>query len=92
MDTDEKKAKLFQNGLSIQLQDYLVMFPNLSYNALASVAIDQEGTIQAYAKAEEKKRKRKRVMSGPSGGGSRGAPPKYHVVYMPHVVHPRQPP
>jgi hypothetical protein len=90
MDTDEKKAKLFQNGLSIQLQDYLVMFPNLSYNALASVAIDQEGTIQAYAKAEEKKRKR--VMSGPSGGGSRGAPPKYHVVYMPHVVHPRQPP
>jgi hypothetical protein len=47
MDTDEKKAELFQNGLSIQLQDRLVLFPNLSYNALASVAIDQEGIMSA---------------------------------------------
>jgi hypothetical protein len=32
IDTDEKKANLFCEGLTIQLQDCLVQSPNLSYN------------------------------------------------------------
>jgi hypothetical protein len=43
VDTDAKKAKLFRKGLTIQLQDRLILFQNLSYNELASAAIDQEG-------------------------------------------------
>jgi hypothetical protein len=73
MDTDEMKAKLFCNGLNIQLQDHLVLFPDLGYNALASVAINQEGTFRACVEVEENKRKR--AMPGPSGGGSGSAPP-----------------
>jgi hypothetical protein len=37
---------------------------NLSYNNLASTAIDQEGTMRASEAAEEKKRKR--TMPGPT--------------------------
>jgi hypothetical protein len=83
MDTDEKNAELFQNELSMQLQDRLVLFPDLSYNTLASAAIDEEGTIWACAETDEKKKKR--VMSELSRGGSGGTPPKYHLVYKPHV-------
>jgi hypothetical protein len=83
VDTNEKKAERFQKGLSAQLQDRMDLFCELTYNALASAAINQEGTIGAYSDAEEKKRKR--VMSGLSGGGSRGAPPKYRLVYTPLV-------
>jgi hypothetical protein len=90
MDTNEKKIELFHNGLSIQPQDHLILFPTLSYNALASVVIDQEGTHRVCAEAKEKKRKR--VMPGPSGGGSRGAPPKYRLVYTPPAGQPRHPP
>jgi hypothetical protein len=43
--TDEKKDELFQNGLRMHLQDHLVIFPDLSNNALASATIDQEGII-----------------------------------------------
>jgi hypothetical protein len=32
VDTDEKKANLFHKGLTIQLQDRLNMFLDLSYN------------------------------------------------------------
>jgi hypothetical protein len=82
IDTNEKKANLYRNGLTIQLQDYLVQSPNLSYNDLASAAIDQERTMKAVAEAEEKKRKR--TMPGSSDiGGSGGAPPKYRMVYAP---------
>jgi 4-diphosphocytidyl-2C-methyl-D-erythritol kinase len=82
IDTNEKKANLFQEGLTIQLQDHLVQSPNLSYNDLASAAIDQERTMKVVAEVEEKKRKR--VMTGSSGsGGSSGAPPKYCMVYTP---------
>jgi hypothetical protein len=82
IDTDEKKANLLCEGLTIQLQDCLVQSPNLYYNDLASAAIDQERTMKAIAKAKEKKRKR--IMFGSSGrGGSGGAPPKYHMVYTP---------
>jgi hypothetical protein len=74
--TDEKKANLFRTGLTVQLN----MFSNLSYNELASAAIDKEGSM----KAEEKKRKR--IMPGSSGsGGSSGAPSKYRMVYTPSI-------
>jgi hypothetical protein len=52
-----KKVELFHKGLTIQLQDRLILSQNLSYNELASVAIDQEGTMKACEAAEEKKRK-----------------------------------
>jgi hypothetical protein len=72
VDTDAKKAELFHKRLTIQLQDHLILSQNLSYNELASASIDQEGTMKACEMAEEKKRKR--VMSGPFGGSSSGAP------------------
>jgi hypothetical protein len=79
---DEKKAYVFHNGLMVQLQDHLHMFPNLSYNLLASATIDNEGSMKACAEAEGKKGKR--IMPGSSSsGGSRGAPPKYCMVYTP---------
>jgi hypothetical protein len=82
MDTDEKKANLFYNGLTIQLQDRLVPFPILSYNDLASAVIDHERTMKVVGEAEEKKRKR--IMPGSFGcGGSSCAPPKYRMVYTP---------
>jgi hypothetical protein len=55
---------------------------SLSYNELASVAIDQERMMKAVAEANEKKRKR--MMPGSTGSGSySGAPPKYRMVYTP---------
>jgi hypothetical protein len=80
--TDEKKANLYHEGLTIQLQDRLVQSPNLSYNDLVSAAIDQERTMKAVVEAEEKKRKRMMIGSSVSGGSS-GAPPKYCMVYTP---------
>jgi hypothetical protein len=47
IDTDEKKAELFRRGLSLLLQDCLVQFRDLSFNALMSAAIEQEGTYIA---------------------------------------------
>jgi hypothetical protein len=80
VDTDEKKANLYHEGMTIQLQDCLVQSPNLSYNDLASAAIEQERTMKAVAEAKEKKRK----MPGSSVSGcSSGAPPKYRMVYTP---------
>jgi hypothetical protein len=61
---DAKKAELYHKGLNIQLQDHLVQNMNLSYNDLASTAIDQEGTMRASEAVEEKKRKR--TMPGPT--------------------------
>jgi hypothetical protein len=82
IDMDEKKANLYCNGFTVQLQDSLVQFANLSYNDLGSAAIDTERIMKAIAEAEEKKRNR--TMPGPSGsGGSSGAPLKYHMVYTP---------
>jgi hypothetical protein len=63
VDTDEKKAELFRRGLSLPLQDHLVRFHDLSFNALVSATIEQEGTYRALLAEEEEKRKR--VMSGP---------------------------
>jgi hypothetical protein len=90
VDTDVKKAELFRKGLTIQLQDRLILSQNLSYNEIASAAIDQEDTMKACEAAEEKKRKR--AVSGPFGGSSSGAPLKYRMIYTPPVGQPRRPP
>jgi hypothetical protein len=90
VDTDAKKVELFRKGLTIQLQDRLILSQNLSYNELASAAIDQEGTMKACEAAEEKTGKR--AVSGPSGGGSISAPPKYRMIYTPPAGQRRRPP
>jgi hypothetical protein len=90
VDTDAKKAKLYCRGLSIQLQDNLIQNLSLSYNDLASTAIDQEGIMKACEAIEEKKRKR--TMLGPTGGSSSSAPPKYRIVHTPPMGQPRRPP
>jgi hypothetical protein len=89
VDSDVKKAELFRKGLTIQLQDRLILSQNLSYNEIASAAIDQEGTMKACEAAEEKKRKS--AVSGPSGGSSSGAPLKYRMIYTPPAGLPRRP-
>jgi hypothetical protein len=82
IDMDEKKANLYGEGLTVQLQERLGLSPNLSNNELASAAIDQERLMKAVAEADEKKRKK--MMPGSAGSGSsRGAPPKYCMVYTP---------
>jgi hypothetical protein len=55
----------------------------MSFNALVSAAIDQDGTYRALLVEEEEKRKR--VVSGPSEDSTEGAPPKYHLVYTPSI-------
>jgi hypothetical protein len=90
VDTEAKKAELFHKGLTIQLQDRLILSHNLSYNELASATIDQEGTMKACEATEEKKRKR--AVSGPSEGSSSGAPPKYCMIYTTPTGQPRCPP
>jgi hypothetical protein len=82
IDTDEKKANLYCAGLTIHLQECLVHLSRLSYNELASAAIDQERMMKAVAEADEKKRKRMMPRSAGSGSSS-GAPPKYCMVYTP---------
>jgi hypothetical protein len=47
VDTDEKKANLYREGLTVHLQEHLGLTPNLSYNELASAAIDQERLMKA---------------------------------------------
>jgi hypothetical protein len=79
VDTDKKKAELFRNELSLQLQDHLVLHHDLSFDALVSAVIDQEGLYQAILTKEEKMRKR--ALSGPSEDSIEGAPLKYHLVY-----------
>jgi hypothetical protein len=89
VDTDAKKGELFCKDLTIQLQDHLILSQNLSYNELASAAIDQEGTMKACEAAKEKKRKRE--VSGPFGGSSSGALLKYRMIYTPPAGQPRHP-
>jgi hypothetical protein len=60
------------------------------FNALVNATIDEDGTYRALL-AEEKE-KRKRVMSGPSGDSTEGAPLKYHLVYTPLASKSRVPP
>jgi hypothetical protein len=75
VDTDEKKTELFRRGLSLPLQDRLVRFQDMSFNALVSAAINQDGTYRALlAEVEEK---RKRDLSQPLDDSTKGAPSKY---------------
>jgi hypothetical protein len=53
IDMDEKKASLYRVGLTIHLQERLVHLSSLSYNELASAAIDQERMMKAVAEADE---------------------------------------
>jgi hypothetical protein len=90
INTDEKKANLYHAGLTIHLQERLMHLSSLSYNELASAAIDQERMMKAVAEADEKKRKR--MMPGSVGSGSSsGAPLKYCMVYTPPGGQLRQP-
>jgi hypothetical protein len=57
IDTDEKKANLYCAGLTIHVQEHLVHLSSLSYNELASAAIDQERMMKAIAVVDEKKEK-----------------------------------
>jgi hypothetical protein len=41
VDTDEKKANLYHEGLTVHMKERLSLSPNLSYNKLVSAAIDQ---------------------------------------------------
>jgi hypothetical protein len=82
IDTDEKKANMYLVGLTIHLQECLILFASLSYNELASAAIDQERLMKAVAKVDEKKSK-KMIPRSAGSGSSSGAPPKYHMVYTP---------
>jgi hypothetical protein len=68
IDMDEKKAEHFLKGPTIQLQDHLILSPNLSYNEFISAATDQRGTMKACGAAEDKKGKR--TMPGSSGSSS----------------------
>jgi hypothetical protein len=59
-----------------------VHLSSVSYNELASAAIDQERMMEAVAEADEKKRKR--MMPGSAGSNSSsGALPMYRMVYTP---------
>jgi hypothetical protein len=90
IDMDEKKANLYCVGLTIHLQECLVHLSSLSYNELASVAIDQERMMKVIAKADKKKRKW--LMPGSAGSGSSsGTPLKYRMVYTPYGGQLRQP-
>jgi hypothetical protein len=76
VNTGEKKANLYCVGLTIHLQE------RLSYNELASAAIDQERMMKVVAEVGVKKRKR--MMRGSASSvSSSSAPLKYHMVYTP---------
>jgi hypothetical protein len=83
VDTDEKKANLYHAGLTIHLQEHLGQFSSLSYNELASAAIDQERLMKAVVEADEKKRKR--MMPASAGSGSFIGAPLSTAWCIPHL-------
>jgi hypothetical protein len=80
IDTNEKKANLYREGLTIHLQERLNLSLNLSDNELVSAAIGQERLMKAIAEADEKKRKNM-ISRSTGSGSSSGAPLKYRMVY-----------
>jgi hypothetical protein len=86
-----KKVELFRKGLTIKLQDRLILSQNLSYNELASAAIDQEGGTMKSSEATKEK-KRKRAVSGPFVSSSSSAALKYCMIYTPPTGQPCRPP
>jgi hypothetical protein len=83
VDTDEKKMALFHQVLNSRLHEHLTLFRGCNINELVSGSSEQEDASHAHM--EEK---RKRPLVGPS----RGAPPKYHLVYSPSMGQSRGPP
>jgi hypothetical protein len=90
IDTDEKKEELFKRGLNLPLQDRLVWFRDMPFNALVSATIDQDGTYRALLAEEEEKIKR--VVSGPSEDSTDDTPLKCRLVYTPSIGKSRVPP
>jgi hypothetical protein len=54
VDTDEMKAEQFRIGMSLLLEDHLVLHHDLSFDALVTVMIDQEGLYKAVFVKYEK--------------------------------------
>jgi hypothetical protein len=52
---EEKKANMYHAGLTIHLQELLVYLSSMSYNEVASAAIDQVRMMKVVAEADEKK-------------------------------------
>jgi hypothetical protein len=73
---------MFRRGLSLPLQDHLVQLRGMSFNALVSAAIEQEGT---YVVLVEEEKIRKRASLRPLEDSTGSAPPKYRLVYSPSV-------
>jgi hypothetical protein len=90
VDTGEKKAELFRRGLSLPLQERLVQFCDTSFNTLVCAMIAQDGTYQTLLAEEEEKRKSD--LSEPSDDSTKGAPPKYCLVYSSSMGKSRVPP
>jgi hypothetical protein len=57
IDTDEKNANMYRVRLTIHLQECMEHLSSLSYNELASKAIDQERMMKTVAEADEKREK-----------------------------------
>jgi hypothetical protein len=68
VDTNEKKANLYCEWLTIHLQERLGLSPILSYNEFVSATIDQDRLMKVIAEADEKKRKK--MMPGSTSSGS----------------------
>jgi hypothetical protein len=85
-----RRRRSYSEEDCLPLQDHVIWFQDMSFNALVSAMIDQDGTYRdALAEEEEK---RKRVMSGPSEDSADDAPPKYRLVYTPSAGKSRVPP
>jgi hypothetical protein len=82
-DIDEKKMTLFRQGLNPVLHEHLMLFRGCTLNKLVSTSIKQEDTCHARMEEERKKR--------PLSGPTRGAPPKYGLVYSPPSGQPDTP-
>jgi hypothetical protein len=83
-DTDEKKMALFHQGLNPVLCDHLMLFRGCTLNELVSASIEQENACHSRIEEERKKR--------PLSGPTRGASPKYRLVYTPPSGQPNGPP
>jgi hypothetical protein len=66
---------LFLQGLSPVLRKHLTLFRGSTLNELVSTSIEQEDAYRAHIEEERKK--------SPLSGPTRGAPPKYRLVYTP---------
>jgi hypothetical protein len=82
--TDKKKMSLFRHGLRPVLREHLTLFQGCTQNELVSASIEQEDVCRARLEDESKKR--------PLLGPTRGAPPKYRLVFTPPSGQPHGPP